>query len=96
MRTNQVLAVISNTATAGTTITTRVTGAATVTTTAEVETDIMMTGAATVATMIVDGDGRYMLRISVKTSVLHKFVDSLLKKINSHVYSGCLYMILPV
>lgn len=54
---NLLPAIISNTATAGTTITTRTTGAATVTMTAEVATDITTTGVATVATKIVDGDG---------------------------------------
>lgn len=61
----QVLAVISNTT--ATAITTRTTRAAAVTMTA---------GAATVAPKI-DGDGTdKTLRISVRTSVLHKFVDT--------------------
>lgn len=64
--TNQVLAVISNMATAGTT-TTRMTGVATVSMTAEVATDITMTGVVTVDTKRIDGDGTDILRISVKT-----------------------------
>ena len=64
---NQDPAVISNTATAETTITTKARGVATVTRTAEVETDITMKGAATVVTKIVDGDGTDTLRISIKT-----------------------------
>lgn len=54
---NQVPAVTSNTATAGTTITSRKTGVATVNMTAEVAADIMTIGAAAVATKIIDGDG---------------------------------------
>lgn len=83
---SQVPAVISNTATAGAAITTRTTGAATVTMTAEEAADIMTIGVATVATKIIDGDDtkkkkkRGGKRIPVKTLILHKFVDSLLKK----------------
>ena len=61
-RRSQAPAAISNTATAGTAITTRTTGVATATTAAEAEADTTRTGVAAVATKTIGGDGKETLK----------------------------------
>lgn len=79
--------------TAGTAITTRTTGAATVTTAAEAEADTMRTGVAAVATKTIGGDGKetlkgFLQRLQLFTDIWTAFKKMIMKLCSqTHMYT---------